>query len=114
MTKSLIRNDVSCITKKDFSGIEDEVVIFFYKDSIDTGKLSKRIQKGIVIFNDTATLQMTGRGLTFGIDQEVYLYDLNTSELYEVYKIMNVKIKSKLGVLQNRKQFIWSKDVIQR
>ena len=116
MTKKLSKNDTSIIMKKDFIDNEDEFVIFFFKENNsndDISKLSKSIQKGILIFNDTNILEMTSRKLNFEIDQEVYLFDGKTSVLYEVYDINNVKIKNKLGVLKNGKQFIWSKDVIQ-
>ena len=115
MTKKLSKNDMFMITKNNFINNENVFVIFFFKEhdsNVVMSKLSKNIQKGIIIFNDTRILEITSRRLKFEIDQEVYLFDGKTSEVYEVYEINNVKIKNKLGVVKNKKQFIWSKDVI--
>ena len=117
MNKILFKSDIFRISKKDFISVDsadDEVVISSYKDYIDTIKLGKRMQKGIVIFNDTDTFEITSGKLTFRIDQEIYLYDENTSEVYEVYDINNVKTENKLGVLKNTNHFVWSKDINQK
>ena len=69
-------------------------MIFFFKEhdsNVVMSKLSKNIQKGIIIFNDTRILETTSRRLKFEIDQEVYLFDGKTSEVYEVYEINNVR-----------------------
>ena len=115
MTKKLSKNDMFMITKNNFINNENVFVIFFFKEhdsNVVMSKLSKNIQKGIIIFNDTRILETTSRRLKFEIDQEVYLFDGKTSEVYEFYEINNVKIKNKLGVVKNKKQFIWPKDVI--
>ena len=116
MFQKLFQNDIFC-SAKDLNGAEDEFVLFEFKDFNnfdDISRLSKNIQKGIMIFSNTNTFEITAKRLTFGIDQEVYLFDKETSVLYEVYEINNVKTKTKLGVVKNTNQFIWSKDVIQK
>ena len=115
--KRVFKNDIFCVTKKDFVSIEDEFVLHIFKENIfseDFNKLSKSLRKGIIIFNNPTTFEMAARKLTFRIDQEVYLYDESLSELYEIYEINNVMMKNKLGVVKNVKQFIWSKDIIQK
>ena len=117
MNKILFKSDIFCISKKDFINLdsaEDEVVISSYNTYIDTIKLGKRMQKDIIIVNDTATFEMTLGQLTFRNDQEIYLYDENTSEVYEVYDINNVKTKNKLGVIKSINHFVWSKDIIRK
>ena len=96
MSKRVLKNDIFCVTKKDFIGIDDEFVLHVFKEDIFSEDFS-----------------MAARKLTFRIDQEVYLYDETLSELYEIYEINNVRMKNKLGVVKNKTQFIWSKDIIQ-
>ena len=117
ISKRVFKNDIFCVTKKDFIGIEDEFVLHIFRENIfpdNFSKLSKSLRKGIIIFNDATTFEMAASKLTFGIDQEVYLYDETLSELYEIYEINNVRMKNKLGVVKNKTQFIWSKDIIQK
>ena len=45
------------------------------------------------------------------IDQPVYFYKTSTQEIFEKYVINNKDVRSKLGSISNKKQFLWEKDV---
>ena len=89
-------------TKNDFNDKKKKTVISQFNDdnSEVIKKMSKSIEKGLIMFDDTVSLKEAASSLTFEINQEVYFFDKSSLELYESYDINNVKIVQKLGHLE--------------
>ena len=113
MLKSFSNQDTLAKTKENYDQVsaDDEVIALFKEDdeSEAVNNVGNIFKKGILIFENNLTLHKTAEKVDFGINQEIYLLDCNSFELYETYKINNIKIVSKLGYLSTsvKGKFIW-------
>lgn len=113
MLKSFSNQDTLAKTKENYDQVsaDDEVIALFKEDdeSEAVNNVGNIFKKGILIFENNLTLHKTAEKVDFGINQEIYLLDGNSFELYETYKINNIKIVSKLGYLSKsvKGKFIW-------
>ena len=113
MLKSFSNQDTLAKTKEDYDQVSagDEVIALFKEDNESEAvkNVGNIFKKGILIFENNLTLHKTADELDFGINQEIYLFDCNSFELYETYKINNIKTVSKLGYLSTSVEgkFIW-------
>ena len=113
MLKSFSNQDTLAKTKEDYDQVSagDEVIALFKEDNESEAvkNVGNIFKKGILIFDNNFTLHNTADKLNFGINQEIYLFDCNSFELYETYNINNIKKVSKLGYLSTSVEgkFIW-------
>ena len=117
MAKQLSKKDISVVTKNDFINKKKKNVISDFNDENNEviKKMSKTIEKGLLMFEDKETLQKVASNLKFEINQEVYFFDKSSFELYESYEINHVKTVKKLGYLKKSfNHFSWDKGVQQR
>ena len=102
MAKKFSKQDISVVTNNDFNYMNKKTVISEFNDdnSETIKKMSKSIEKGLIMFDDKVSLMKAASSLIFEINQEVYFFDKSSLELYESYDINNVKIVQKLGHLE--------------
>ena len=118
MAKQFSKNGISIVTKNNFISKEKNVVISDFDNNDDDNairKLSKYMQKGLLMFEDQTKLMNTANKISFEINQEVYFFDKTSYELYEGYQVNNLKIIKKLGHLEKSfSHFSWDEGVQQR
>ena len=75
MVKQFSERDISVVTKNDFIDKKKKTVISEFNDdnSEVIKKMSKNIEKGLILFHDKVSLQKAASNLTFEINQEVLL-----------------------------------------
>ena len=113
--KSFSNQGTMAKTKENLDQVsaDDEVIALFNDDDIDKSEAIKNVgnifKKGILFFENNLTLHKTSEKLDFGINQEIYLFDCDTFELYETYTINDNKKVSKLGSLSTSVEgnFMW-------
>ena len=112
MLKSFSNQNTMAKTKENYDQVSADEVIALFKEG-DENEVFKNdgniFKKGILIFENNLTLHKTAEKLDFGINQEIYLFDCNSFELYETYKINNIKTVSKLRSVSTSVEgkFIW-------
>ena len=117
MAKKFSKQDISVVTNNDFNYMNKKTVISEFNDdnSETIKKMSKSIEKGLIMFDDKVSLMKAASSLIFEINQEVYFFDKSTLKLYETYEINNVTTIKKLGYLEKSlSHFCWDEGVQQR
>lgn len=105
------KNDLMIKTKRYYTkDLEnDHVITRFQEDNHGT---YKNVKKGLLIFDDYSALEKSESILKFQINQELYLLDSTSLNLYETFEVNNIRTMSKLAFLnKSLEQFAWEKDV---
>ena len=115
MLKSFSNQDTLAKTKASYGQVsaDNEIIALFNDDDESIKDIGNIFKKGILIFENNLTLHKTAKELDLGINQEIYLFDCSSFELYETYNINNIKIVSRLGYLSESEErnMIWEKGV---
>ena len=87
--------------------IDADSIFLWDENNVNISKVNEAVinlKKGIIIFKDLSSLKQAAKSLRFLINQEIYLYEQASNELYETYEINGKKIFRMLGVFHMSKE----------
>ena len=97
------------------SDIDADSMLLWDENNVNISKVNEAVinlKKGIIIFKDLTSLKQTSKSLKFLINQEVYLYEQASGEVYETYEINGKMIFRMIGVFHmSKEKLVLNQDV---
>lgn len=109
--KKFSSNDFMIKTKDNYDQIfaHDTLIANLKEDYMEVFKEEgANFKKGLMIFQDSLSLEKAASKLNLEINQEIYLLDLSSLVMYETYEINKVRTTKKLGYVSKiNDSFAW-------